>query len=265
MRKLPFIFLSLAIATCFSSCIFRSALDEHGKVKVRTPNKLTRLYGERKFEKIKKQRKVSRDPKYTEPVNRVSKHLKKVIDIPENEWEFVVFKDASANAFALPGGKVGINTGLFGIADSDALLAAVLGHEISHATAGHSSQRMIHAAAVLITGAILYQVVENNRSDSGEYSLAAYALATYLLETLPLSRRQEYESDRIGAIYMAQAGYDPRESLELWKRLSVHHLSHGNKKPDFLRTHPPNEKRISSLRAFMPVAMKYYRNQAKRE
>jgi len=218
-----------------------------------------RSHGSRAFEKIKQRRKVSHDPKYTQPVARVAKRLQHVIDMPGAEWEFVVFKDASPNAFALPGGKVGINTGLFAITDNDALLAAVLGHEIAHATAAHAYQRMTHASAALIGGVFLYYAMDNNDVDHPSQALIAYTLATYLLDALPLSRRQEYESDRIGAIYMARAGYDPRQSLELWKRLSRYHDRHGAKKPAFLRTHPRDDARIRSLREFMPVALKHYK------
>ena len=224
-----------------------------------------RAHGIREFEKIKQRRKISRDRRYTKPVSRVAKRLQRVIDMPGAEWEFVVFKDASPNAFALPGGKVGINTGLFKLANTDALLAAVLGHEISHATAAHAKQRMVHAGVSIIGGAILYQAMENNGQDHSGEALAAYLLAAYLADALPLSRRQEYESDRIGAIYMAQAGYDPRESIELWKRRSHYHDHHGGQKPEFLRTHPLDHSRIRSLRAFMPIAMTHYRKHGSRK
>ncbi len=222
-------------------------------------------HGASEFERLKQNRRISHDPQYTLPVARVAKQLKSVIDMPEAEWEFVVFKDASANAFALPGGKVGINTGLFTIADTDALLAAVLGHEISHATAAHTYQRMHHTAIKLIGGIILYHVLENNDHKHTEASLAAYTLASYILETLPLARRQEYESDRIGAIYMAKAGYDPRLAIKLWEKLAHYRSKQGVKKPAFLRTHPPNAKRIISLRAFMPTALQHYTHIKKRE
>lgn len=216
-------------------------------------------HGAKEFERIKQKRKISHDSRYTKPVARVAKRLKKVIPMPDADWEFVVFKDASPNAFALPGGKVGINTGLFTIADNDALLAAVLGHEISHATADHAYQRMTRAISQIIWGAILYQVIENNSTDHPEQVIAAYALGSYLFDSLPLSRRQEYESDRIGTIYMAKAGYNPHYSIELWEKMSRYHEKYGNKKPDFLRTHPNDKARIKALQAFMPVAMAHYK------
>jgi len=224
-----------------------------------------RNHGIKAFEQIKSEKLISHDPKYTKPVNRVAKRLQKVINMPGAEWEFVVFKDRSPNAFALPGGKVGVNTGLFKIVDNDALLAAVLGHEISHATAAHAQKRMTHAIAALIAGAIIYQALDHNEMDHPGEAVAAYALAVFLADSLPLSRRQEYESDRIGAVYMAQAGYDPRASVELWRRLAKYHHHHGEKRPEFLRTHPHDEARIKALQEFMPIAMAHYRKKSDRK
>ncbi|BDS08451.1 peptidase M48 [Oceaniferula spumae] len=218
-----------------------------------------RAHGIREFENIKARKKISNDPKYTEPVNRVAKRLQKVIDMPGAEWEFVVFKDSTPNAFALPGGKVGINTGLFKIVDNDTLLAAVLGHEISHATATHAYQRMAHAAVSIIGGALLYHALDREDADHPGETVVAYAIAVYLLDALPLSRRQEYESDRIGAIYMAEAGYDPRQAVELWRRLEKYHHHHGGQRAEFLRTHPHDTSRVKALEEFMPIAIERYR------
>lgn len=226
---------------------------------MRQPSKLMRNHGIKAFEKIKAEKQISHDLKYTQPVQRVAKRLQQVISMPGAEWEFVVFKDRSPNAFALPGGKVGVNTGLFKVIDNDALLAAVLGHEISHATAAHAQKRMTHAIAALVVGAIIYQALDHNEIDHAGEAAAVYALAVFMLDSLPLSRRQEYESDRIGAIYMAQAGYDPRASVELWRRLAKYHAHQGAQRAEFLRTHPHDSARIKALEEFMPVAIAHYR------
>ena len=265
MSRFISITLSLCTILCLVSCAHRPAIDAEGNLITRPSSSFLKNHGARQFDYLKRTKQVSTDPRHTEQVNRVATKLQSAIDLPEAEWEFVIFKDHSPNAFALPGGKVGINTGLFSIVDSDALLAAVLGHEIAHASSAHANQRMRHAAAVFIGGALLYYVLEENDADHPEQAVAAYALTSYLLETLPLSRRQEYESDRIGAIYMAQAGYNPRQMIELWKRLSLYHTHHGNRKPEFLRTHPKDANRIRSLREFMPIAMKHYHKSRKKE
>ncbi|NWK54740.1 M48 family metallopeptidase [Verrucomicrobiaceae bacterium N1E253] len=253
--------LLLIICCSFSSCSFRPAIDSTtGEVTSRAASSVIRTHGDWQFNRIKKRKKISHDPRYTEPVERVAKRLKQVIDMPDAEWEFVIFEDRSANAFALSGGKVGINTGLFKIVDNDALLAAVLGHEISHATANHSELRMYRTLGAIALGAALYAVLENNDVENPGYAVTGYALATYLIDTLPFSRKQEYESDKIGAIYMAKAGYDPRQAVELWKKLDAYH-SQKNKtpQPEYLRTHPLDQSRIRALEEFMPVAMQHYK------
>ncbi|MGB0992725.1 MAG: M48 family metallopeptidase [Akkermansiaceae bacterium] len=227
---------------------------------MRKPTRAMLLQGKAEFEAIKKKKKISTDPRYTAPVTRVSARLRKVIDMPSADWEFVVFEDRSPNAFVLPGGKVGINTGLFRIIDSDALLAAVLGHEISHATSAHADERLMRGLLAIIGGAVLWKAIDENDHHSPETVLAAYAAAVYICDSLPLSRHQEFESDRMGAIFMARAGYDPRESLKLWRKLEHFHIKHGKRKPHFLRTHPPDAKRIHALLDFMPVAVHHYEN-----
>lgn len=257
--------LLLLTAGLLPSCSFAPSIDEQGEVSIAQPNRLMRYYSELQFEHFKKTRAISLAPRHTEPVDRVAKKLKQAIDMPDAEWEFVVFKDKSPNAFALSGGKVGINTGLFQIADNDALLAAVLGHEISHATSNHSEQRMYHAMGTLFAAAIIWAALENNDVEHPAYGLAAYGLASYFSQSLPLARKQEYESDRIGAIFMAKAGYDPRQAVTLWQRIEAYHnkqLNEGKrKKPkaEFLRTHPHDSKRIQALKDFMPIALRHYR------
>jgi len=219
-------------------------------------------HGIREFERIKKSRVISDNPRFTKPLERVANRLQKVIKMPRAEWEFVIFKDNSPNAFALPGGKVGVNTGLFRIIgndkDSDAILAAVLGHEISHATANHAEQRMYRSIAITLASAILWNSLDHNGADHPHRGVAAFAFASYIADSLPFSRKQEYESDRIGAVYMAKAGYDPRKSIDLWRRLNSYHQVRGGEKPEFLRTHPHDNSRIRALEIFMPIAMKFY-------
>ena len=231
---------------------------------IRKPNPVLRSHGEREFKHLKRTRSISTDPRYTEPVQRVSSRLRKVIQLPDAEWEFVVFKDNSPNAFCLPGGKVGINTGIFRITgDDDALLAAVLGHEISHSTANHAEQRMLRALIHIATGALIWHTLEKNNSDYTTEALVAYAAGAYVFDNLALTRRQEHESDKMGAIFMAKAGYDPRKSILLWKLLNSHHVNHNNRKPEFLRTHPHDKTRITALENFMPVALRHYRKSGK--
>jgi predicted Zn-dependent protease len=260
-HSLPILITLACLA--FPSCAFKPAIDDQGNIAVRSPSKIMRCHGIRQFEKMKRKKDISTDPRYTVPVERVAARLKKVIIIPNAEWEFVVFEDHSPNAFALPGGKVGVNTGIFRIVgnddDSDAILAAVLGHEISHAAAAHAEQRLYRAAGLILLSQVLWYSLDYNDIDHPEYALGAFALAGYLADALPFSRQQEYESDKMGAIYMARAGYDPRASIELWRRLRNYHNLHGGQKPEFLRTHPQDDSRIIALERFMPIALSQWK------
>jgi len=261
------IFASFLICFFFASspsCAFKPAIDQEGHITPRKSSPIARIQGEIQFNWIKKHRSISHNPQFTLPVERVSKRLKKAIELPDANWEFVVFNDHSPNAFALTGGKVAINTGLFKITDNDALLAAVLGHEISHATANHSEQRILSAIGTLTLGAVIYSVMDHNEIDHPELAVTAYFVASYFGNSLPLARRQEYESDRMGAIYMAKAGYDPRIAITLWEKLERYHKLKNleNKESttsEFLRTHPLDSSRIQALKDFMPVAMRIYR------
>ena len=148
---------------CLPSCSFQPAIDKDGVINEQPTSKVLKNYGLRAFKKFRAGKPTSQNPQYNKQVERVSERLKKAINIPEIEWEFVVFEDRAPNAFALPGGKVAIFSGLFHIISdpdqerSDALLAAVLGHEISHATVKHAEKRMYRAiTTALIGGALWY-------------------------------------------------------------------------------------------------------------
>ena len=262
----PLLLILITLATlAFQSCAFKPAIDDQGNITLRNPSKMMRNHGIRQFEKLKRTRVICNDPRYTIPVQRVAKRLKEVIILPGAEWEFVVFEDHSPNAFALPGGKVGINTGIFRIVGdderSDAILAAVLGHEISHTVAAHAEQRLYRAAAFIFCCQLLWYEMDSNDIEHPEHALAAFALVGYLADSLPFSRKQEYESDKMGAVYMAKAGYDPRASIELWKRLENYHNLHGGQKTEILRTHPQDTSRIQALERFMPIALQHLNEQ----
>ncbi|MEM7697995.1 MAG: M48 family metallopeptidase [Verrucomicrobiota bacterium] len=207
------------------------------------------------FNKLKQTMRISTDPQMNEMVQNVGNRLKQVIPMEEADWEFVVFEDPSPNAFALPGGKVGVHTGLFPIAQNEAGLAAVIGHEIGHVVGRHSGNRVSQqmVAGGVAAGAA-YVLNQGDRSSPiGTAAVAGGAL----LATRNFSRNQELEADKMGANFMARAGYDPRESVSLWQRFAAWRQSSGsaNNTPAFLRTHPVDEVRIQELQAHMPEAM----------
>ncbi len=186
---------------------------------------------------------------------------------PHYDWEFRVINKDVPNAFCLPGGKIAVNTGLLAVVQSDAELAAVVGHEVAHALARHAAERLSdqRAATVALTAATVALAVLGARSGSTSpgtsaaisvAALAAGAGVNYGI-LLPMSRKHELEADHIGLVLMAMAGYDPHAAITLWKRLAS--LNKGQKGPQWLSTHPTDEARIADIKSWVPEAMKYYR------
>lgn len=209
------------------------------------------------FRKIKKEKPISQNPEMNAIAQRVGQRLARVMPIQNAEWEFVVFEDSTPNAFALPGGKVGIHSGLFQITKNEAGLAAVVGHEVAHVVARHAGERLSqNAVAGVVAAGAGYALGDNTR----ERAIASAALGGgTVLATRAFSRKQELEADKMGALYMARAGYDPRESVGLWQHFGQWRAeSGGANTPVFLSTHPLDERRIAELQAFMPQAMAEY-------
>lgn len=172
------------------------------------------------------------------------------------KWEFTLFDaDSVVNAFCLPGGKIGVFTGILPIAQSEEGLAVVLGHEIAHAIARHGAERMSHLLAVYMGGIALSVALEQNPEETQALFMMAYNVGTGL-GVLAYSRKHELEADRIGLILMAKAGYDPREAVRFWERMEQ--MAGNPGVPEFLSTHPSHQKRKEALKKALPEAMKYY-------
>jgi len=216
--------------------------------------------GLKQFATIKSKKRISSNSAYNAQLQRVASRLKKVIQMPGARWEFVVFEDSTPNAFALPGGKVGVHTGLFQITQNDAGLAAVVGHEIAHVTRNHAGSRQKQAMGLGAVGLILDQVAKSRGASGTDRAKlgALYGAGATVGLALPHSRRAELEADKIGAIFMAKAGYNPNEAVSMWQRFAAYKNKSGKRQPEFLSTHPLDSTRINALRAFMPTAMKEY-------
>jgi len=171
-------------------------------------------------------------------------------DLP---WEFKVIDDPkTVNAFALPGGKVAVYTGILPIARDDAGLAAVLGHEVAHVLAHHSAERVSQQLA-------MQQIAQMAGSTMGVNAQVVQMGSSLLVAAiqLPWGRSQESEADHLGLIYMAKAGYDPHAARDLWIRMSQ--LAQGaSRPPEWLSTHPSEETRIRQIDGWMPEAMQQY-------
>ncbi len=208
----------------------------------------------------------SQDPREIEPVKRVAARIveaakrSKYAQIAQQfQWEVTVIKDdKTANAFALPGGKMAVYTGIFPIAKTEAGLAAVMGHEVVHALARHGAERMSQGqltnTALQVAGAAVGMSSKNPAL--GQATMAALGVGAQVGVLLPFSRKHESEADYIGILLAADAGYDPQESVHLWERME--RLSGGGGPAEFLSTHPGHETRIEQLKEWMPEAMAIY-------
>src|SRR5207247_3905195 len=191
------------------------------------------------FNEMKKEVPISHDTAANEMVRRVGERLRSVVSLPQAQWEFVVFESKEANAFCLPGGKIGVYTGILPVVQDDAGLATVLGHEVAHATLHHGAERMSRGLATQLLGQGLGTVV--NAADP-RWTAAfgqLYGIGSQVGVELPHSRFQESEADHRGLVYMARAGYNPEAAVAFWERFAAYSKKAGaGGTPLFLRTHP---------------------------
>ena len=213
------------------------------------------------FTQMKVEIPVSNDAELNAMVTRVGKRIAEQAsgDMPDAQWEFVVFESEQANAFCLPGGKVGIYTGILPITKTEGGLATVMGHEVAHAVARHGGARVSQAMLLQLGGEVVNASLGDSDPKIQAGANVVYGLGAQLGVALPHSRLQESEADHIGLLYMARAGYDPREAVAFWQRFAEFNKQHGGDTPWFLRTHPLDTTRVSQLEELMPEAMEEYR------
>jgi len=211
--------------------------------------------GNQQYEKTLRQDRaaiISSGPEYAE-VQRVAKRIEAVAgrDKPAFQWRVTLLRKDEANAYCLPGGKIVVYTGILPVTGNDAALATVLGHEVAHATAEHSAERierehLTKIAAAIVAGGVAFT--------PRQYLRVATLLGA--ADSLPFSRSQESEADHIGLVYMARAGYQPREAVAFWKRMQ--RASRGKEPPEFASDHPSDEHRIERIETWLPEAERAY-------
>lgn len=209
---------------------------------------------------------LSKDKKATAMVMRVGRKIQHAVErfgkanglqdeLKDYKWEFNLVKSNQANAWAMPGGKVVVYTGILKYTKDDKGLAVVLGHEIAHAIAHHGEERASQELARNAGGIALSAALKNKSASSKALWMTAYGAGTQLGIMFPFSRSHESEADHLGLIFMAMAGYNPNAAPNFWKRFSN---KGGKSTPEFFSTHPANQTRINQLNNWMPEAMKYY-------
>ena len=206
---------------------------------------------------------LSKDTKTTAMVKSVGKKLADATEkylrangfeseIANLQWEFNLVKNNEVNAFCMPGGKIVVYEGLFAVAQNEAELAVVLGHEIAHAVAKHSNERMSQQILAQYGAAILSEALSQKSSAVQSLAGSVFGLGAQVGLMLPYSRKHEYEADYMGIVFMEIAGYDSQSAVEFWTKMSAG----GGNTSDFFSTHPSDSKRIAQITARMPEAKK---------
>jgi predicted Zn-dependent protease len=208
------------------------------------------------YQEVLGKAKLSTDPSINEMVKRVGARIAAVSERPDFEWEFnVIDDDEMINAFALPGGKVAVYTGILPYTKDEDGMATVLGHEVAHALARHGAERISSGILAQIGMVGLNLALEDRDPQVVQSVNAAFGLGVNVGVLLPFNRNQESEADHIGLFLMAKAGYDPRKAVGFWQRMSQ---TKKEKPPEFLSTHPADERRIRQIQEWLPDMLKVY-------
>jgi predicted Zn-dependent protease len=244
------------ILTLLASCVLTACVKSPtGRTQfMMMPDAQMDQMGLQAFDKLKQSKPVSQNSRYTRFVNCIAQPITQ--QVGGGQWEIVVFEDPELNAFALPGNKVGVYTGLINMVDNQHQLAAVIGHEIGHVIAKHSNERLSQETAVGQTMDIVKAIAGAPQSALGQVGMAALGLGVEYGVLLPYSRTQESEADVIGLELMAKSGFNPNQSISLWQKMSQ--ATQGQTPPEFMSTHPASASRIDDLNKNMPKAMQYY-------
>jgi metalloendopeptidase OMA1, mitochondrial len=212
--------------------------------------------GKQAYQQTLKDQKDSENTHLNHVLRRVGQRIAEVSDMPNLEWEFRLIESEVKNAFALPGGKVAVYTGMLRICENEAGLATVLSHEIAHVIARHGAQRM--SQKMLLSGAMMGASISLRNNTQRSIIMGALGLGIMYGITLPFSRGDEGEADQIGLIYMAKAGYDPEEAIRFWKRFSQ--VKGDKEPPEWASTHPTDKTRIAGLKTYFSRAKYKYQN-----
>lgn len=240
------ILLVTAIAALAGAC----ATSPTGRTQlIYMPDSQVDQMGLQSFNDMKSKNPISRNGRYNQFAQCVANAITRETG---GQWEVVVFEDETLNAFALPGNKIGVHTGLINLVDNQDQLAAVIGHEVGHVLARHSNERLSQETAVS-TGLSMVQAVSQPQTLLGQTALGLLGVGAQYGVILPYSRVHETEADTIGQDLMARAGFDPRQSVNLW--LKMDQASQGGQPIEFMSTHPSHGSRIDNLNQHMNQAL----------
>lgn len=241
-----------------SLCGCRSAPFTGRRQLLLLPEQQEIAMGQENFAQILSEEPLSANTRGAEIVRRVGLRLASVSGRPDYAWDFRLLASPAQNAFCLPGGKVAVYAGILPVCQSEAGLAVVMSHEISHALARHGGERISQQATVQGVRSAVDYAFSGTSNASRELVRTAYGAATQYGLILPYSRRHESEADQMGIALMAQAGYDPNEAPRFWTRFGQAELTAGAKPPEWASTHPSDARRASDLMIQVPSAIQAY-------
>lgn len=248
MIKYLLLLLSIAVlAACATSPLGRSQLQ------LFSDTDLSQM-GLAAYDDIRKKQPRDNNPAANVYVRCVANAITAAVPSNNQAWEVTLFRDESANAFALPGGKIGVNSGLLKVAANQDQLATVIGHEVAHVLARHSGERLSNQAAV-DTGLQAAQAISGGMTPAKQQLMGLLGVGAQVGVLLPFSRAQESEADLLGLDLMARAGFDPRQSVVLWQNME---RANSGGPPAFLSTHPSPGGRIEALQNRLPQALELY-------
>ena len=230
------------------------------------PESQVRTMSFQQYAHVLEEAELSKDPDQVQLVRRVGERIQAAVEkymsstghaevLKGFEWEFNLIESDQVNAWCMPGGKVAFYTGILPICADEKGIAVVMGHEVAHAIAGHGSERMSQQVLAQLGQQVITAATVEESDELQSIYLTAFGAAAQLGVLLPFSRKHESEADQMGLIFMALAGYDPREAPEFWRRMAA---QGGQKPPEFMSTHPSDQRRISDLEAQMASALGYY-------
>ena len=251
--------LSAAVSVLITACETVPVTGRHQLMLISPGEELS--LGEEAYKKTLKSSKLSPDQAATEMVRRVGERIAKAADRPDYKWEFNLVEDKTPNAFCLPGGKVVVYTGILPITKDETGLATVVGHEVAHALARHGAERMSTGLLTDLAGKTAGIVFSGGHPETASAVEQAFGIGSNVGILLPFSRSQESEADHIGLILMSKAGYDPRQAVGFWQRMEQ--AAKGEHPPEFLSTHPSDERRVRQIEAWLPEALPYYQQRGR--
>lgn len=222
---------------------------------------------QQQYSEFLSQNKVVRNSSQAQMVQRIGRNMAAAVEdylrqnrytdmLQQLKWEFNLVESKDVNAWCMPGGKVVVYSGIIPVAKDEASLAVIMGHEIAHAVARHGNERMSQGLLAQLGGVALSVAVAQKPAEVQQLYMSAFGIGAQLGVLLPFSRLHESEADKLGLVFMAKAGYDPEAAIGFWQRMSA---LNSQAPPEFLSTHPSDQRRIDEIRAYLPIARKYMR------